>query len=87
MHGFLGREAHADRHTVYRRFSLQQRDLVKVEMLIIFAPFIETRCGSQVVRPGSAKPSFVGSIPTRTSTLQIHTNFQRLCFLAQRSSA
>jgi hypothetical protein len=50
MHGFLGREAHADRHTVYRRFSLQQRrnSLAKAETLIIFAPFIETRCGSQV---------------------------------------
>jgi hypothetical protein len=34
--------------------------------------FVCIRCGSQVVRPGSAKPLFVGSIPTRTSNKRRH---------------
>ena len=46
------------------------RSCTKIDLAAADAVFLEYRTkwrGSQVVRPGSAKPLFVGSIPTRAS--------------------
>jgi putative CocE/NonD family hydrolase len=45
----------------------------------VFFSYRPKRRGSQVVRPGSAKPLFVGSIPTRASNIVIEAIKKALC--------